>query len=129
MADRRDLARELVSPAEDDRVAAKALLDVAVVSDAIVAFHAQQAVEKALKAVLAHAGADFPFTHNIAVLMQLCEDAGLEPPAALPEADLLTPYGVAARYGTRSSPTIVDRKTALVFAAQAVAWATEVLAS
>lgn len=122
MADQRDLARELVGLAQDDLAAAEALLDVAVVSDAIVAFHAQQAVEKAFKAVLASVGADFPFTHNIALLMQLCEDAGVPVPASLTDADLLTPYGVALRYGARS-PGTVDRRTALGMAGEAVVWA------
>ncbi|MCW2996123.1 MAG: hypothetical protein JWQ18_3618 [Conexibacter sp.] len=81
------------------------------VSDAIVGFHAQQAVEKALKAVLAGAGAGFPFTHNIAVLLQLCEDAGIGVPVPLDQVDLLTPLGVAERYGARS-PGTVDRATA-----------------
>jgi HEPN domain-containing protein len=122
MADQSDLARELVGLADDDRVAAEALLEVAAVSDAIVAFHAQQAVEKALKAVLAAAGNEFPFTHNIAHLMQLCRDAGVELPSSLAAADLLTPYAVAARYGGRSSATL-DRSAALDLAAAAVGWA------
>jgi HEPN domain-containing protein len=71
MADHRDLARELIGLAEDDRAAAAALLDVEGVSDAIVAFHAQQAVEKSLKAVLASRGVDFPFTHDLAALLQI----------------------------------------------------------
>jgi HEPN domain-containing protein len=96
MADHRDLARDLMGLAEDDRAAAAALLDIAGVSDAIVAFHAQQAVEKSLKAVLASSGVDFPFTHNLAALFQLCEDSGVDVPAKLEEADLLTPYAVAA---------------------------------
>jgi HEPN domain-containing protein len=57
MADQHDLARQFLRLAQDDHVAARALLDVAAVSDAIVGFHAQQAVEKALKAVLAEARA------------------------------------------------------------------------
>jgi len=122
MADHRDLARELIGLAEDNRAAAAALLDIAGVSDAIVAFHAQQAVEKSLKAVLASGGVDFPFTHNLASLFQLCEDAGVDVPAELKEADLLTPYAVAARYGSKS-PATVDRATALHFAAASVRWA------
>ncbi|MGI8429991.1 MAG: HEPN domain-containing protein [Solirubrobacteraceae bacterium] len=121
MADQSDLAREFLELARDDHAAAAALLDVAV-SDAIVFFHAQQAVEKALKAMLAAASADFPRTHNIAVLMLLCEDAKIELPPSLAEADLLTPYAVAARYGA-TSPATVDRQSALRFAAQAVDWA------
>ncbi len=122
MADHNDLARELVALAQDDRAAAEALLDLAV-SDTIVCFHAQQAVEKALKAALAAAGASFPRTHNIGLLLQLCEDSGAAPPPDLAEADLLTPYAVAGRYGTRAGATL-DRQTALRFAAGAVDWAT-----
>ncbi len=81
MADQHDLARELPGLAQDDLVAAEALLDVAVVSDAIVGFHAQQAVEKAFKAVLAGRRVTFPFTHNIGLLMTLVEDAGILGPA------------------------------------------------
>jgi HEPN domain-containing protein len=126
MADQSDLARELIGLARDDRAAAAALLEVSAVSDAIVGFHAQQAVEKALKAALAAAAADFPFTHNIALLMQLCDDAGIDLPASLGDADLLTPYGVALRYGTRS-PGTLDRRSSLELADAAVAWAERIL--
>jgi HEPN domain-containing protein len=92
------------------------------VSDTIVAFHAQQAVEKSLKAVLASVGVDLPFTHNLAALVQLCEDAGVDVPAELEEAAVLTPYAVAARDGSKR-PATADRATALHFAAAAVRWA------
>jgi HEPN domain-containing protein len=126
MADQADLARELLRLAVDDLTAARALVDVPAVSDAIVGFHAQQTVEKALKASLAAAGRDYPFTHNIALLMQLYEDTGIELPAALDKLDLLTPYGVAGRYGARS-PGTVDRATALDLATKVVAWARTVV--
>jgi excisionase family DNA binding protein len=71
MADQADLARDLLALADDDRAAAHALLDVGEVSNAIVGFHAQQAVEKAFKAVLASRRLDFPFTHNIGLLNAL----------------------------------------------------------
>jgi HEPN domain-containing protein len=126
MADQSDLARELLELARDDRAAAAALLEVGAVSDAIVGFHAQQAVEKTLKAMLAAASAEFPFTHNIALLMQLCDDADIELPASLGDADLLTPYGVALRYGTRS-PGTLDRRAALELADAALVWAERML--
>ncbi|MEA2371006.1 MAG: hypothetical protein QOH12_1400 [Solirubrobacteraceae bacterium] len=81
MADHRDLARELIGLAEDDRAAAAVLLDIAGVSDAIIAFHAQRAVEKYLKAVPASRGVDFPFTHNLASVFEMREDAGVEVPS------------------------------------------------
>jgi len=59
MASQRDLADELLALAGEDAVAAEALLDVDVVTDRIVGFHAQQAVE-ALKAVLAVRGCRVP---------------------------------------------------------------------
>jgi hypothetical protein len=47
MADEADLARELLGLAADDLTAARALVDVPSVTDAIVGFHAQQATESA----------------------------------------------------------------------------------
>lgn len=38
----------------------------------LVAYHAQQCVEKYLKAYLVFREIDFPFTHNIARLLELC---------------------------------------------------------
>jgi HEPN domain-containing protein len=122
MADHRDLARELLVRARDDELAAQALLRVGEVSDVIVAFHAQQAVEKALKAALASIGAEFPFTHDLGLLMQLCEDADLDLPNSLAEADLLTPYAAQLRYGSPQSAT-VSRVQALEFATEARSWA------
>jgi hypothetical protein len=75
MADRAASHASCSASRRDDLVAARAMIDVPAVSDAIVGFHAQPAAEKALKAALASAGHDFPFTHNIATLTQLCDDA------------------------------------------------------
>lgn len=85
-------------------------------------FHAQQAVEKALKAAIASRGLEFPFTHDLGVLMQLCEDAGFELPADLAEADRLTPYAAAVRYGL-GDPGAVATQDALRWAALAIEWA------
>lgn len=125
MADADDLARELLERARDDLRATRALLSAGEVSDAIVGFHAQQAVEKALEAALAVAGAEFPFTQNLAVLMQLCDDAGLQLPDSLSEADLLTPYAAQLRYGGTPAGT-VSRERALGLAGDAIAWTSAV---
>lgn len=122
MADQGDLARELLGLARDDHEAGRALLPIDTVSDSIVGFHAQQAVEKALKAVLALARVDFPFTHDLALLADVCEGAGLSLPVALDEVDRLSPYGVQLRYGL-ATPGTVDRATALAWAAAAITWA------
>lgn len=51
-----DVPTVLLGLARDDELAAHALLNVEGVTDAILGFHTQQAVEKSLKAVLAHSG-------------------------------------------------------------------------
>lgn len=122
MADHLDLARGLLERAEDDVRAARALVPVGEVSDAIVGFHAQQAVEKAFKGALAIHRVEFPFTHNLAFLLQLCVDIGIEVPVELLEADRLTPYAVQMRYGTPLAGD-VDRERALALAATATRWA------
>lgn len=116
-----DLPGDLLSLAREDLAAAEALDRAERVSDAPVGFHAQQAVEKALKAAIASRDQDFPFTHDIGLLMQLCEDAGLELPTDLTEADRLTPYAAAIRYGL-GDPGAVPTSDALHWAAFAIQW-------
>jgi HEPN domain-containing protein len=122
MAGELDWAEQLLRRAADDEAAAKALLPVASVTDAIVGQHAQQGVEKAIKATLAARGVEFPFIHDIAGLMVLCRNAHIEIPEGLRDADQLTPYVGALRYGD-DNLELVDRETALSWVTAAVAWA------
>jgi HEPN domain-containing protein len=82
-----DLPGDLLALAREDLASAEALHRSELVSDSPVGFHAQQAVEKALKAAMASRGLEFPFTHDLGVLMALCEDADLDLPDGLSEAD------------------------------------------
>jgi len=87
-------------------------------------FDAQQAAEKALKAVLVHRGTAFPKTHALAELLTLVARAGVELPAEVREATLLTPYAVEARYpGLWEEVTPSDHQEALRVAQRVVAWA------
>jgi HEPN domain-containing protein len=103
------------------------LLDVGVVTDRIVGFHAQQAVEKALKAVLAVRGVEFPFTHSLRALAELSTNAGAPLPPELSEVDRLTPFGVGLRYGALDDLVPVTRATAIAWAGQTIAWARTIL--
>lgn len=122
MADQAALVKQLLSLAREDLAAAKALRAAEGVSASKSGFNAQQAVEKALKAALAGQGEDFPFTHDIALLIGLCEDHGLQLPDDLRDADRLTPYAAALRYGL-GDPAAVDADDALRWATLAVEWA------
>lgn len=121
MADQRDLAEQLLGVARDDDAAARTLRE-AESPDSVVGFHCQQAVEKALKAVLAARSVDFPFTHDVGLLIQLCEDAGAPLPEALAEVDRLTPFAVHMRYGAIFGPDL-DLAVALGWVAETVSWA------
>ncbi len=63
----------------------------------LIAYHAQQCVEKCLKAYLVLKNIDFPYTHNISLLLELCQ-----PSASwvkeIQFADKLSPYAVSTRY-------------------------------
>jgi HEPN domain-containing protein len=76
-----DVPQGLLARARDDAEAVRATLSVTGVSDAIVGFHAQQAVEKSFKAVLANADIKFPFTHDLEGLIEHCTSHELEIPS------------------------------------------------
>lgn len=91
-----------------------------------ICFHAQQAVEKALKAILIKAEVDFPFTHDLREILDCCENAGISVPEDLQDLDTLTPYAVETRYPEFwGEITRQDTKDALDFADKTVRWARE----
>jgi HEPN domain-containing protein len=128
MATPADLARQLLAAAENDELMARSLLPIEEVADAGIGFHTQQAVEKAIKAVLAAKGVRFPFVHDLERLRDVCDESEIELPATLAEIEELTPFAVAERYGSLT-PMDLDRDQALAWAAAAVAWAQSILAS
>jgi len=72
-----------------------------------VCFHAQQCVEKYLKATLVWKGIDFPKTHNISELMALIP-AGVCLPIENKEQDRLTEYATVTRYPGAYEPISLD---------------------
>jgi len=126
MPEETDVPQVLLGLARDDELAARSLLPVEGVTDAILGFHSQQAVEKSLKAVLALRGVEFPFTHDLDGLLELCQGNGIEVPEELSDVDHLSPYGVQLRYGA-IRPSVLDRDQALRWAASAVGWAGRVI--
>ena len=96
MKDPAEVCRGLLRKARQDRIALDALLPVQAFDTAC--FHAQQAVEKWLKAFLAYHGVPFPHTHNLVKLVEAC--AGIDPAFSLliPTVAPLTPFAVELRY-------------------------------
>lgn len=103
-------------------MAVEAMVPLDSVADVIVAFHAQQAVEKSLKAVLAERGVEFPFIHDLDGLTQLCESADVSLPDELDGVDRLTPYAAGFRYNDAAVGG-VSREAAKRWAIATVQWA------
>lgn len=126
MSESTDVSRVLLDLAAGDELAARSLLPVEGVTDAVLGFHAQQAVEKSLKAMLALSDVEFPFTHDLEGLLRLCQKNGIDVPKNLSEVDRLSVFAVRLRYD--ASPTAhLDRAQALKWAAAAVAWARDII--
>jgi hypothetical protein len=61
----------LLHKAAQDEAPLQRLLPHADLDDELIGFHAQQAVEKLLKAWLAHLGVDYPRTHSLGTLVEI----------------------------------------------------------
>ncbi len=125
----REVAERWLIFAYDDLRAARAVFDKQLHNQAC--FHAQQCVEKSLKAVLAFEGAGVPRTHSISELMRTVSSAAF----SVRHADLVSmdDYYIATRYpdalpGTLPSglPTLADAEQAIEVAVFAFERAIEV---
>ncbi|HXX34665.1 MAG TPA: HEPN domain-containing protein [Thermodesulfobacteriota bacterium] len=95
---------------EDLRLARHALTLLSGCPYRLIAYHAQQCAEKYLKAYLVYHRIDFPYTHNISRLLELCEENSSWP-SKIREAEELTPFAITARY--RGEDEKVTKKEAL----------------
>lgn len=123
--DGRDLARVLLHRARGDTTLIQKVLDDSDVPDSIVGFHAQQAVEKSIKAVLSARGLAFQRTHDLDYLLGLLEANTISGPPELARAAELSPWAVEFRYETDDEPTL-DRGDALRVVEAVLGWATQV---
>ncbi len=118
----------MLAKAVDDAALAEKLAADAAVTNEHVGFFGQQAVEKALKAVLSFRGVEYRRTHDIGLLLDLLASSGITFPAELETARTLTPYAVEFRYDhlppEEISQTAADRMAAARLGKIAVHWAT-----
>ncbi len=101
----RDLVRQWLRHAEEDLLVAQELMERDRLSYNPVGFHAQQAAEKFLKALLTRHGLAFPKTHSIRILLELALPVLPDLYDRLQHAHTLTPYGVEIRY-PRGGPSL-----------------------
>ncbi len=94
----------LLGLARDDLAALNAMIGSPEFTPAIRGFHAQQAVEKALKAWLACVGVCFPKTHDLRVLFDRLVEAGVTVPEPFRQLERLGAYAVMFRYDAFEGP-------------------------
>jgi HEPN domain-containing protein len=93
-------------------------------------FYAQQAVEKAFKAILVLRRIDFPKTHNIRILLTLLDPSGQQIPQAFMKAIGLTTYATVSRYPGETEPvTEEEYHQAVALAERIVRWAEDILST
>ena len=103
-------ARLMLQLAEGDLQAAAAMTDETAFQTRVFGFHAQQAVEKALKAWLSLADAQYPRIHDLEALFGLLSDRDWLIPDRFQQLAFLTEFAVQFRYSAFNDLTdSIDR--------------------
>jgi HEPN domain-containing protein len=115
-----DEARELLVMARKDLKAIRAMADNPEFDDEIFGFHAQQAIEKALKAWMVLLDLEYPLKHNLITLLGMIDNRGIDVSEFRGLAKY-TAFGVQFRY-EQSEPVgaSLDRAEAIREAAEIV---------
>jgi HEPN domain-containing protein len=111
----------LLSKARNDALLLRKISGDREIADEIVGFHAQQTVEKSLKAVLEVRGVDYPYTHDLARLFELLDGSG-GAPGDRDDALALSPWATEFRYGDVVAGSL-DRDMAIEVATAILDWA------
>jgi len=121
--DRRDLAAVLLRRAEEDQFVVRELCGSPRTPDSVLGFHAQQAAEKLINAVLAANEIDYERSHSLRYLADLLDAGRIELPVDPDELDALTGYAVELRYDDPFDHEELDRDLALELVDELVRWA------
>jgi HEPN domain-containing protein len=131
MASPLEYATLLISKARDDKFALDVLLENLKVADEIIGFHAQQIIEKTIKSVLALKSIRYRKSHDLAELIDLLKDNGIQIPSFLENAVNLTPFAVEFRYDflppENENSERINRAEINELAQNAIDWASSIL--
>jgi HEPN domain-containing protein len=120
----RDLARVLTRKAEGDAKAMRRLASDPEIDDEAVGFHAQQAIEKWLKAMMALHGLEEARIHDLGRLLEILDAAGVDPPPGADSLDDFTIYAVPMRYADLLDAEPLERDKAIALVDEVGEWAT-----
>ena len=117
-----DNPREWMNRAQSNLALAKNRIPHAYLED--FCFNAQQAAEKAIKAVMVLRGIEFPYIHDLARLMSMLEASGETIPDPLRRAAALTRFAAQTRYPSLDEP-VAEQEYAEAIAEAVLRWAEE----
>lgn len=120
----RELAELLARKAEDDELAMRELAANPEIADSIVGFHAQQAVEKWMKSVMACRGLAQEKSHDLGRLSAILMADGAELPCSRDRLEDLTQYSVPLRYEDLLDAEPLDREQTVKLVGEVKEWAT-----
>jgi HEPN domain-containing protein len=123
-----ELAERLAGKARADALAARKFAKDPEIADDIIGFHAQQAVEKWLKAVMATRRLRQTRIHDLDRLGELLEEAGVELPLPRRRLDELTIFAVPLRYEDLLDGEPLDREATVELIDVVAEWADAQLA-
>ena len=124
----RDLARRLLDVADRDIRTLRLLAGAPDSDDEVVGFHAQQSIEKCLKAVLSVNEIAFRKTHDLVELTDLLRDHAKALPREVEFIETLNPYAVALRYDLFDvEPAVLERDNVLEIVIEVRNWAEQEL--
>ena len=119
-----DDPREWMNRARSNLIRAKGRMPGVYLED--LCFDAQQAAEKAIKAVMMARNIAFPYVHDLDHLLSLLEEGGEAIPAAIRQAHELTKYATIMRYPGGIRPVSESEyQEAIAIAEAVVRWAEE----
>ena len=121
-------ARALFDAALRDRLTLRLLRESGQAPEEMMGFHAQQACEKLIKAVLVMHGVVFERTHDLAALAALCDAHGVPAPADRNALRILNNFAVRFRYDTCPA-ALIDMVATSSLVETLTEWATREIAS
>jgi len=123
---RGDDPAEWLRRAKSNLLRAKEDIRLSEVAKEDLCFDAQQAAEKAIKAVLIHLGIRFPYIHDLGALLALIEERGKVLPPQIKQAARLTRFAVETRYPSLDElVTQEEYERAVAIAETVFRWAEE----
>jgi len=97
------------------------------IADRIVGFHAQQAIEKLIKAVLSDNQIVYPRVNDLDRLLHLLEAEQITQPPGAQQLGSLTPWATHLRYEDPPEPISLDRRATVTLVDDVAAWASAVM--